>query len=81
MAGEWFAGIWNKGWGSPGQEYGKKAGENSGELSFAASKIEYKQGQDVWRPGGGWTDGFWTPPLLVVVAFTLMLDRISMELL
>lgn len=60
VTGEWFAGIWNKGWGSPGEECGKKPGENSAELSFPVDKIEYKQGQNVWRPAGRWTDGFLT---------------------
>lgn len=66
------------GWGSPGQEYGKKPGENSAELSSPVGNIEYNQGQDVWRPLGGWTDGFLTP-LLLVVTLTLMPDSISME--
>lgn len=24
MTGEWFASVWNRGFGSPGEEYGKK---------------------------------------------------------
>lgn len=33
-------------------------GEDSAELSFPVGKIDYKRGQEVWVPAGGWTDGF-----------------------
>lgn len=35
---------------------GNTLGENSAKLSFSVGKIEYKQGQEVWMPVGGWTD-------------------------
>lgn len=64
-------------WGVAGAVQGSP-GENSAELSSPVGNIEYNQGQDVWRPLGGWTDGFLTP-LLLVVTLTLMPDSISME--
>lgn len=47
--GEWFGSIWNKDFGSPGEEMGRNtSGENSAELSFSVSKIKDKQRQEAW---------------------------------
>lgn len=51
MMGERFGSIWNKDFGSPGEEMGRNTlGENSDELSFSVGKIKDKQRQEVWLP-------------------------------